>query len=202
MPAPKRVPALAKHFAAQIRSIQPNGPYSLIGNCMGGVLAYEVMLQLKQAGQDVDRVILIDCAAPKLQSIESARGLAHDWRRFVQLMQSGRLVKAVQGRITRRLIKPVQRQFNLDLDIRRAIKYLWDAKTFYRAASRHNGPLLVILNSLSRETERSTRWSDVAPKADVHFVEDTDHLDLFQSDRALDQVGQLINHHLENNDAA
>ena len=197
MPAPKRVSALARHFAAQIRSVQPNGPYSLIGNCMGGVLVYEVMQQFEQAGQNVDRVILIDCAAPKLETTESARGLAHDWRRFIQLLQSGRLFKAIQGRITRRLIKPVQQKFNLDLDIRRAIKYLWDAKTSYRAASRHDGPLLVILNSLSRETERGTRWNDVAPRAEVRFVEDTDHLDLFQSDRALDQVGQLINAHLE-----
>ena len=197
MPAPKRVPALAKHFSAQIRDIQPNGPYSLIGNCMGGVLVYEVMQQLKQSGQTVDRVILIDCAAPKLQTTESTRGFSYYWKRFVQLLQSGRLFNAIQGRLTRRLIKPVQRQFNLDLDIRRAIKYLWDAKTSYRAESRYDEPVLVILNSLSRETERGTRWNDVAPHAEVHFVQDTDHLDLFQSDRALDQVGQLINTYLD-----
>ena len=197
LPAPRRVPALAKYFIEQIRAIQPKGPYSLIGNCMGGVLVYEVAQQLKQAGQSVDRVIVVDCAAPKLQTTRSARGPAHSWRRFVQLVQSGRLFKAIQGRITRSVIKPVQRQFNLDLDIRRAIKYLWDAKTSYRAGSRYNDSLLVILNSLSRETERGTRWSDVAPRAELHFIEDTDHLDLFQSDRALDQVGELINAHLE-----
>ena len=195
--APNRVPALAKYFVQQIRTVQPSGPYSLIGNCMGGVLVYEVMRQLAQAGQKIDRVVVIDCAAPRLKNTVLNRGLADYWRRFLHLLQSGKIFKALQARITRRIIKPVQRQVNLDQDLRRAIKYLWDAKTSYRVSSRYNDSMLVILNSLSRETERSSRWSDVAPRAKLHFVEETDHIDLFQSDDALNQIGGLVNTYLK-----
>lgn len=199
LPAPQRVSALASHFIKQIRAIQPEGPYSLIGNCMGGVVAYEVMCQLKQSGQNVDSVVLIDCETPQLQSDVPTHGVAHYWHRLVLLLQRGGLLKAIQVRLTRLFGRPMKRRLSRHIDIRHIVKYLWDAKTYYRATARYEDHLLVVLNGMARETARGTNWDDIAPQAEVHYVEDTDHLDLVRSNHALDAVGELINTYLEKN---
>ncbi len=44
------VPEMASHYIAQIRRVRPNGPYIVLGNCTGGLIAYEMAQQL--VGQD------------------------------------------------------------------------------------------------------------------------------------------------------
>ena len=195
LPAARRVPALANYFAGQIRAIQPQGPYSLVGNCMGGLLIYEVAQQLLADGQTVDKMMMIDCGAPILQSDSGGRGLSYYLGRLAFHLQHGALLKTLKNRLSA-WFRPV-RQLNMDTDVRRAIKYLWDAKTAYRAVARYHGSMLVALNSLSRESQRAEGWKDAAPNARLHYIEETDHLELFQSERALDALGRLMNEYLE-----
>jgi pimeloyl-ACP methyl ester carboxylesterase len=46
-------------YLAEIRRIQPRGPYTLVGHSFGGVLAFEIALRLQRDGQDAE-VILLD----------------------------------------------------------------------------------------------------------------------------------------------
>ncbi len=41
-----RIEDIAAQFLAEIRTLQPRGPYRLLGACMGGVVAYEMAQQL------------------------------------------------------------------------------------------------------------------------------------------------------------
>lgn len=56
------VEALAAAAAQATRARQPEGPYTLVGWSFGGVLAFEIARQL--APGDVDRLVLLDSAAP------------------------------------------------------------------------------------------------------------------------------------------
>lgn len=197
LPAPQRVPSLAEYFVAQIRTIHPHGPYSLIGNCMGGILVYEIARQLRQAGQKVEHAILIDCAPPKMQYPSEKRDAGYYLRRSIYLLRNGALFKTIHALLVRRSIRTIRTRFNLNSDTRHAIKYLWDAKNSYRVATHLDNHILIILNGDSREIRPKEKWNEVAPNAEIYFVEDTDHLDLFQSKRALDEVGRLINRYLE-----
>ncbi len=58
------VPQMAACYIQTIRTIQPQGPYYLGGWSMGGVVAYEMALQLFQFGESVSGLILIDSPAP------------------------------------------------------------------------------------------------------------------------------------------
>ena len=49
-----------------IRSVQPEGPYQLGGFCDGGLTAYEIARQLRQRGEQVNFLVLIDSAYPPL----------------------------------------------------------------------------------------------------------------------------------------
>ena len=53
------VEAMAAHYIAEIRKIQPTGPYRVGGYCFGGVLAVEMAQQLRRAGDEVELVALL-----------------------------------------------------------------------------------------------------------------------------------------------
>lgn len=55
---------MAAHFIQEIQTLQPNGPYSLLGHSGGGLVAYEVARQLEEQGHDVAFVGMIDTFAP------------------------------------------------------------------------------------------------------------------------------------------
>jgi thioesterase domain-containing protein len=54
---------MAARHVAELRKVQPHGPYRLAGFCVGGLVALEMALQLRAAGEPVDRLIIIDSAA-------------------------------------------------------------------------------------------------------------------------------------------
>jgi thioesterase domain-containing protein len=60
----RTVEAMAAHYIAEIRSVQPEGPYQLAGLCFGGVVAYEMAHQINAAGDEVSLLALIDTAPP------------------------------------------------------------------------------------------------------------------------------------------
>ncbi|HSE67977.1 MAG TPA: amino acid adenylation domain-containing protein, partial [Gemmatimonadales bacterium] len=48
-----RIEDMARHYVAEIRTVQPHGPYRLGGTCTGGLVAYEMAQQLKAEGEEV-----------------------------------------------------------------------------------------------------------------------------------------------------
>ncbi len=55
-----RIPEMAAYYIEQIRRIQPEGPYYLGGFCAGGVIAFEMALQLQQQGIEVPCLMLMN----------------------------------------------------------------------------------------------------------------------------------------------
>jgi amino acid adenylation domain-containing protein len=75
-----RVEDIAAGFIREIRVVQPDGPYYLVGACMGGVVAYEMAQQLRRAGQEIGLLALLETWPPVAASIPwfrpTARALA------------------------------------------------------------------------------------------------------------------------------
>jgi thioesterase domain-containing protein len=55
-----RVEDMAAHYIREIRTIQPEGPYFLGGNSMGGTVAFEMAQQLHKQGQKVAALVMFD----------------------------------------------------------------------------------------------------------------------------------------------
>jgi len=55
---------MAAFYIEEIRKQQPQGPYLLGGLCAGGVIAYEMAVQLIRAGERVDLVALLESVTP------------------------------------------------------------------------------------------------------------------------------------------
>ncbi|HJQ02898.1 MAG TPA: amino acid adenylation domain-containing protein [Jatrophihabitans sp.] len=59
-PVAETLPELAARYLAELRTIQPAGPYRIGGWSMGGLLAHEIVRRLERDGETVELMILLD----------------------------------------------------------------------------------------------------------------------------------------------
>lgn len=97
------VEKMAAAYIAELRAIQPEGPYLIGGFCNGGLLAYEIAAQLLESGQQIDLLALI---TPSVSG--STNKLLSGIKRVSQLLH-------IQAR----------RQLNWYLRLRHALRHIY-----------------------------------------------------------------------------
>ncbi|MDE2036696.1 MAG: amino acid adenylation domain-containing protein, partial [Pseudomonas sp.] len=88
---------LAARLVGIIRSVQPHGPYRLAGWSFGGVLAYEVAMQLQGLDEPVAFLGLIDSYVPRMTDQGKARWSGPDALKRHLLLQCTAYWKAQGG---------------------------------------------------------------------------------------------------------
>jgi thioesterase domain-containing protein/acyl carrier protein len=83
--AHSRIDDMAAYHIGKMRSIQPRGPYLVGGMCAGGVIAFEIALQLQKQGENVALVAVID-AADVAATRKAWRTAGQRIRRFSSVM--------------------------------------------------------------------------------------------------------------------
>jgi amino acid adenylation domain-containing protein len=58
------VEEMATHYVREVRRQRPEGPYHLIGYCFGALVAFEMALQFRRAGQEVGAVVMLNGGSP------------------------------------------------------------------------------------------------------------------------------------------
>ncbi|WP_069885774.1 amino acid adenylation domain-containing protein [Streptomyces luteocolor] len=58
---PDSVEEMAAHYVEEIRAVQPEGPYRLLGWSFGGIVAFEMAVQLQRQGLEVGLLTMLDC---------------------------------------------------------------------------------------------------------------------------------------------
>ena len=81
------VVGMATYFIQEIKRRQPNGPYNIGGWSAGGVISYETVRQLIEAGDKVDLLALIDTPCPLI--IEPLPASLHRWFGSIGLLGDG-----------------------------------------------------------------------------------------------------------------
>ena len=86
---PDSFEAIARQYVTLIREVQPNGPYALLGWCVGGALAFEVARQLTESGETISMLALIDTWAPRyIEDLGRFKGMlashSYRWQLMVQ----------------------------------------------------------------------------------------------------------------------
>ena len=56
----RNVSTMAREYIIHIKKVQPHGPYRIGGECLGGLIAYEIASQLLQGGDEVQFLFLSD----------------------------------------------------------------------------------------------------------------------------------------------
>ena len=60
----------AKANIAALKTVQPHGPYRLLGHSYGGVVAYEMARMLLEQGEQISSLVLLDSIAPAVKQEE------------------------------------------------------------------------------------------------------------------------------------
>jgi amino acid adenylation domain-containing protein len=71
---PGSVREMAADYIGQIRSVQPAGPYYLLGWSFGGIPVHEIAVQLQAAGEEVGALIIMDAYPPHEEPEADADG--------------------------------------------------------------------------------------------------------------------------------
>ncbi|MEK6675437.1 MAG: SDR family NAD(P)-dependent oxidoreductase [Planctomycetota bacterium] len=73
---------MAGDYLAEIRSVQPHGPYLLGGFSGGGIAAYEITQQLLEEGETVSLLVLLDTPLPQSPPLSATDKTRIHWQRL------------------------------------------------------------------------------------------------------------------------
>ncbi len=78
----RRFEDMARDYLAEIRTVQPHGPYLIGGFSGGGLTAYEMAHQLLEAGEEVASLIMLDTPIPNSPNANFFERLLIQWQRL------------------------------------------------------------------------------------------------------------------------
>lgn len=61
---PATIEEIAERYLAELRSVQREGPYNLVGYCFGGVVAYEMARRIRASGEQLHALAVVDSPGP------------------------------------------------------------------------------------------------------------------------------------------
>lgn len=87
-----RIPELAAHFLRHLAAACPHGPYVLAGHSFGGLIAYEMALQLAGQGESVLELILFDTWAKETVDAKNISDRLPDFEQLLApFIEAGRV---------------------------------------------------------------------------------------------------------------
>lgn len=201
-----QIEVMAANYITEIQSVQPDGPYLLVGYSFGGLVAFEIAHQLLSQGKKVSLLALLDTESPSLSNIRPALSttIAIHLRNLQQLKLPSQ-IKYIKDRIVFRLMyqhkKSSQKEFmldNWDVELppvyRRVMEANFQAGIDY-VGKFYPGKITLFRSSIQPITQflhPDLGWSDIAETIEVFDVQGY-HSDLLKDPyiQALAQKLQL-----------
>ncbi|HWD19234.1 MAG TPA: condensation domain-containing protein [Verrucomicrobiae bacterium] len=79
------IEAMAARYVAEMKALQPAGPYRIGGYCFGGVVAYEMARQLEAQGEETAVLALLDSSPPDPRGERKRPSLQLAWHALTAL---------------------------------------------------------------------------------------------------------------------
>jgi amino acid adenylation domain-containing protein len=157
----------AHEHIAEIRSVQPNGPYLLGGYCVGGILAFEMAQQLLSEGEEVWLLALIDTEQPTAANelragLRVVRGRTRNLQRYISrvIRSNGRsrriAVRDFLSRKFRRFQRKKAEGFGPD-DLY-SFKMAYRALMYSHRPKRYPGRIALIVNEHIYNSAKERAW--------------------------------------------
>jgi amino acid adenylation domain-containing protein len=88
-----QIEAMAAHYIQMMATIQPDGPYFVLGYSFGGSIAFEIACQLERQGKKIGLLALLDNASPNLAKTRPslAKSVGIHFRNLQQLRMPERI---------------------------------------------------------------------------------------------------------------
>lgn len=170
------VESLASHFIKEMRTVRPKGPFLLCGFSFGGLVAYEMAQQLRDEGEQVPFLALMDTDAPSLHptKLQNPR-----WYTPIKRVVMRAMVRYYRGRHTP--LPPKLRHFHIIVTYEQA--------TARYQAKPYDGPLLLIRAEESKLAD-SAGWKELVKGKLTVVTTPGDHFNMIKDP----QVKTLSSH--------
>lgn len=167
---PRSIEDFAARYIGEIRKVQPQGPYHLLGFSAGGTIAYEMALQLQEAGEVVALLGLIETGTGRYRrAVRQARAAL--LRRLTSRHTFFEAAKQIYGN-TRKAIKRLREKAPNELRHALGLAVPHDEREyFYMRRFRdietsytpelYRGPITLFAAQTRAESYR-TMWADLA----------------------------------------
>jgi thioesterase domain-containing protein/acyl carrier protein len=202
-PVQARVEEIAAAHLADIRKIQPRGPYYLVGLCFGALVIFEMARQLVAQGEEVAFVGLLDPPVPGLtRRANNLSSLRQALGRLMQKSWSQRreTVKNTTFMIGEKLGAHLTRQLLALLPAKKVSSKLLARKPLILQAVLHYAPspyagtlsiLLVKENGLGQNEYAEKQWRKLAAKVEIDIIPG-DHGNFFHEPHAAITAERLM----------
>jgi thioesterase domain-containing protein len=201
-----QIEVMAANYINEIQTVQPDGPYLLVGYSFGGLIAFEIAHQLESRGEKVNLLALLDTESPSLLNVRpsllTTSGI--HLRNFKQLNLPEK-IKYIKDRIVFRLLyqnrENSQKDFMLDnWDTDLPPEYVKVLEANFQAGEDYSGKfypgkITLFRSSIQPITQAlypDLGWGDIASVVEVYDVQGH-HSDLLKEPyiQALAQQLQL-----------
>ena len=175
----RRVEDMAAHCITMIRQAQPTGPYRLMGHSAAGLVAFETARQLRIAGEQVDRLVLLDSDMPGTTGRLAGKIMR-------QPLKAARLASSLVGQSVGRTPSDV----TADLQAARTTAYFR-----YRPKPYHGDAVLVTCRERRNSTALAADWRRLVRGRLIVEEAPGDHISMLM-DPQVRAVATILDRHL------
>jgi amino acid adenylation domain-containing protein len=164
------VEEMAREFLAELRAVQPEGPYQLGGHCVGGIAALEIAQLLLQEGEDVHLMVFLDTERPTafrtfLTELYFMRQRARHIRDVIS-----EILHANPGKRDEMIRTLLHRKFR-ERDTFYQSKVVYRRLLYRHTAKHYPGRITLIVNEEQARVDRDLGWTGIPRDGlDVHTV--------------------------------
>lgn len=156
----RSIEAFATEYVKQLRRIVPRGPYILGGFSMGGILAYEMSVQLIKMGEEVPGLVLVDCEIPRYRKDLVTGGKKKLRNIYDHLYYRGK-----------HLVYSLLRPLNIEVPAKfRKLYILWIYSRLmkkYAPADKYDGSLLLFRTQANDSPNKYLGWDRLASNIEL-----------------------------------
>jgi thioesterase domain-containing protein/acyl carrier protein len=183
-----RIEEMVNHYISEIRSVQPEGPYYLVGDTWGGLVAFEIAERLQLGGHEVALLSMLDtlCPFPPSLSQKVRRNIGHliDWGPKTYFLSKVKSVKyrifggtsfevAAAPKAHEDLV--IEDGLIVDKALRRTLDGIVEAHVAYVPVKKvYRGKITYFLAEGGRKVkpydDERLNWKNVAGEFDLHVV--------------------------------
>jgi thioesterase domain-containing protein len=194
----RKVEAFAKDYISQLRKIVPNGPYYLAGFSFGGLIAFEMAVQLQKQGLEVPVLILIDCKNPiSKEPVNGSNRISKISNQFYNYSKDVYYMFFHKARnlyyesyllIKSRLHSNSRNYYIMGT-------YMEIAKK-YKPHGKFNGEILLFKSRQNNSTHKNLGWDAFCNKVNLIIVEGN-HKTIYETDESYKALSKNIGEWLE-----
>ena len=185
----QNVEEMAAAYIKELQAFQPQGPYLLGGECMGGIVAYEMAQQLQANGQQVALLVLMDTIRPMALSAFLVRTLPafniprrfERWRSRIKAHHEftpGEKLCWVSQAAKRKVRKrfPVRNSASPGEKVSRHFESRYPKLLYQYRPKKYPGQLILIVNQADYRRFPTLGWKNLAEEGVVVHIVPGNHI--------------------------